>query len=193
MRVSKELEAGLAKFFKTYGLLFGMALVIIAIDQWTKYLVRTRLPFGAYWSPWDWLTPYARIVHWNNTGAAFGVFQGYGAVFSVLAILVSIAIIYYFPRVAVDDWPLRIALGLQLSGALGNLVDRLTVGQVTDFISVGSFAVFNVADSCITVGVIVLLVGIWIKDIQDKKAQTAAVVTEKENGTPDVGEETHNG
>lgn len=183
----------MAKFIKSYGLLFGVALVIIAIDQITKYLVRTNLAFGAYWSPWSWLTPYARIVHWNNTGAAFGVFQGYGMVFSILAILVSIAIIYYFPRIAIEDWPLRIALCLQLGGALGNLVDRITVGQVTDFISVGSFAVFNVADSCITVGVIVLLLGIWIKDMQDKKAQGAVVAPSLDTENQAEREETHNG
>ena len=53
------------------------AIIVIALDQWTKTLVRT-LPLGSVWMPdgWEWLTPYARIVHWYNTGAAFGSFQG---------------------------------------------------------------------------------------------------------------------
>jgi signal peptidase II len=61
-------------------------------------------------------------------------------------------------------------MGLQLAGAAGNLIDRLLMGKVTDFISVGSFPVFNVADSSITVGVIVLLLGVWIKERQEKRA-----------------------
>ena len=162
-------EASLKRLAKEYGILFGVAAVIIAIDQWTKYLVRTNIPFGMSWAPWSWLLPYARIVHWNNSGAAFGMLQNFGMVFTVLAIIVSILIIYYYPRLTAGDWVLRAALCLQLSGAVGNLIDRLTVGQVTDFISVGTFAVFNIADSCITVGVIILLIDFWVKDKQQKK------------------------
>lgn len=165
----------MSKFLKNYGLLFGIGIVVIILDQWTKALVRAYLPFGAVWSPWDWLMPYARIVHWNNTGAAFGMLQGFALVFTILAVLVAAAIVYYFPRVSSDEWPLRIAMGLQFGGALGNLTDRLAhAGQVTDFISVGNFAVFNIADASITVGVIVLLVGIWTKDWIQKKQQPAA-------------------
>ena len=64
---------------------------------------------------------------------------------------------------------MRVALALQFGGALGNLIDRITIGHVTDFISVGNFAVFNVADSCITVGVLVMIIGIWQKDRQEKR------------------------
>lgn len=170
------------RFLNRYGVLLGAAAVIVAVDQWTKYLVRTNIAYGMVWAPWDWLLPYARIVHWNNSGAAFGMLQNYNLVFTALAIVVSGLIIYYYPRIAPEDWYLRAALCLQLGGALGNLVDRLLVGQVTDFISVGSFAVFNVADSCITVGVIVLLVGFWIKDGQQKKP---APVSTSERGPID--------
>jgi signal peptidase II len=157
---------------KDYSILFGVAGVIIALDQWTKWLVRENIEFGAQWVPeWlMWLSPYARIVHWSNSGAAFGMFQNGNLVFTTLAILVIIAIIYYFPQVEAEDWTLKVAMGFQLAGAAGNLIDRLLKGKVTDFISVGSFPVFNVADSSITVGVIVLLLGVWIKEIQDRKA-----------------------
>lgn len=160
------------KKVRDYSILALMAGLIIIVDQVTKYMVRTNIPLGDIWSPWPWLTPYARIIHWNNTGAAFGMFQGFGGVFTFLAIVVAIAIIYYFPQVPRSDWPLRIAMGMQLGGALGNLIDRLTQqGHVTDFISLGNFAVFNVADACISVGVAVLLVGVWIKE-QKEKIQT---------------------
>jgi len=71
--------------------------------------------------------------------------------------------------VEADDWALRLAMGLQLGGAAGNLIDRLIAGKVTDFISIGNFAVFNVADSSISVGVAVLVLGVWIKERNDKK------------------------
>ena len=156
---------------KDYLILFGVAGVIIALDQWTKWLVRENIEFGAQWLPeWlEWLSPYARIVHWYNSGAAFGMFQNGNLVFTILAILVIVAIIYYYPQVEAEDWTLKLAMGLQLAGAAGNLIDRLMVGKVTDFISVGTFPVFNVADSSISVGVIVLLLGVWIKERQEKK------------------------
>ena len=152
-----------------YIFLLSLSSIVILLDQWTKYLVRTQLPLGSSWSPWSWLYPYARIVHWNNTGAAFGMFQNLGLVFTILAFLVAIAILYYFPRVPRNEWAIRLAMCLQFSGAVGNLIDRLTQGTVTDFISLGSFAVFNVADASISVGVAVLILTVWIKDRQQKK------------------------
>ncbi len=148
---------------------------VIALDQISKYYVRTALPVGEIWSPWPWLAPYARIVHWTNTGVAFGMFQGMGTVFAVLAALVAGVIIYYYPRVPQGEWPLRLALGLQFGGAVGNLIDRIYQGYVTDFISVGNFAVFNVADASITVGVAVLILGVWLQERQQKKDGTPPV------------------
>ena len=97
------------------------------------------------------------------------MFQAYGIIFTVLAIGITLAIVYYFPRVPAQDWILRIAMCFQLGGALGNLVDRIVLGRVTDFISVGSFAVFNIADASISVGVFILIVGLWLNDRQQKK------------------------
>ena len=156
---------------KDYLILIGVAGIVIAFDQWTKWLVRQNIEFGSQWLPesLDWLSPYARFVNWSNSGAAFGMFQNGNLVFTILAIIVIIAIIYYYPQVEAADWTLKLAMGLQLAGATGNLVDRLMVGKVTDFISIGTFPVFNVADSSITIGVIVLLIGVWIKERQEKK------------------------
>jgi signal peptidase II len=164
------LDSILKKYLKDYTFLLVFAGVIVAFDQLTKYLVRTRLAFTEMWAPWDWMLPYIRIVHWKNTGAAFGMFQGMSWVFAGLAVLVSIAILYYFPQVPRADWALRVAMGMQLAGAVGNLIDRLTMGgSVTDFISVGNFAVFNVADASISTGVAVLIVGMLIKERQEKR------------------------
>ncbi|MBI5942817.1 MAG: signal peptidase II [Chloroflexi bacterium] len=157
---------------ENYLILFGVAGVIIGLDQWTKWLVRANIDFGSQWLPdWlGWLSPYARFVNWHNSGAAFGMFQNGNLVFTTLAFIVIGAIIYYYPQVEADDWTLRLAMGLQLAGAAGNLIDRLMFGKVTDFISVGTFPVFNIADSSITIGVFVLLLGVWLKERQEKKS-----------------------
>ena len=168
---------------KDYLVLFIIAGLIVFFDQWTKSLVRANLGFRDYWSPFEWLTPYARIVHWKNTGAAFGMFQSFGGVFTILAIIVSIVILYYYPQVPRNDWPLRLAMGMQLGGALGNLIDRLTQGgTVTDFISIGNFAVFNIADASISVGVVVLLIGMWIKERQGPSSPVETTAAEKDQG-----------
>ena len=160
------------RYLRDYLILVLPAAVIVGFDQWTKWLVRTNLPFNSAWLPKElsWLSPYARIVNWSNSGAAFGSFQNGNPVFTVLAIIVIVLILYYFPRIDASDWTLRVALVLQLAGASGNLVDRLLMRKVTDFISIGTFPVFNLADSSITVGVVVLLFGVWWKERAEKKA-----------------------
>ncbi|MCX7608077.1 MAG: signal peptidase II [Anaerolineales bacterium] len=137
---------------------------LIALDQWTKALVRAHIPLGGDWLPpgLEWLLPYARIRHWYNTGAAFGLFQDGNLVFTILAFLVSGFILYYYHRLDHHQGWLRLTLALQLAGAIGNLIDRLRFGHVTDFISVGTFPIFNIADASITIGAILLgLVIFW--------------------------------
>jgi len=70
-------------------------------------------------------------------------------------------ILIFYSRLAGENWWLRSAIGLELGGAIGNLIDRVKIGHVTDFISVGNFAVFNIADASITVGVAVMLIALW--------------------------------
>ena len=158
-------------------LLVLVAAIIVTTDQLAKVWVRANVPLGGDWLPsrLAWLLPYARIRYWYNSGAAFGIFQNGNPVFMTLAILVAGAILYYFPRTSRKDWWLRLALMLQFSGAVGNLTDRIQFGHVTDFISVGNFAIFNIADSCISVGVVVLVLGVWITEITDKRRRAAQV------------------
>lgn len=154
------------KYLHDYLTLFAIGGAIIILDQITKTLVRMNLALGETWSPWEWLEPFARIVNWKNTGAAFGMLPSLGDFITILAIVVAIAIVYYFPRVPREDWTMRLAMGLEFGGAVGNLFDRLTIGWVTDFVSIWRFPVFNVADLSITLGVIVLLLGIWSQERQ---------------------------
>jgi signal peptidase II len=155
---------------KDYLILFGVAGISIGLDQWTKWLARENIAYGESWLPeWlNWLSPYARFVHWYNSGAAFGMFQDGNQVFKVLAFIVIGAIIYYYPQVEKEDWTLKVAMGLQMGGAAGNLIDRLIMNKVTDFLSVGTFPVFNLADASISIGVAVLLLGVWMQERRAK-------------------------
>jgi signal peptidase II len=162
-----------------------IAAFIVVLDQWTKWLVRVNIPDGGVWLPesLEWLSPYARIVHWHNTGAAFGMFQNASMVFTVLAFIVIAAIIYYYPHVENSDWSLRLAMSMQLGGAIGNLIDRLTLGRVTDFISIGTFPVFNVADASISVGAVVLLLGVWLMERAEKKEKARIMPSDQTGET----------
>jgi signal peptidase II len=164
-------KTNIRHFVLDYAFLFLVGGGIIAFDQWTKAFVRAQIPMGTDWLPdkLAWLMPYARLRHWHNSGAAFGLFKDGNLVFTILAIIVSAVIIYYFPRTERKEWWLRLALAMQFAGAVGNLIDRLLFKQVTDFISVGNFAVFNVADSSISVGVAILALGVILKERQLKK------------------------
>lgn len=163
------------KYLADYAYLFAIAATIILLDQLTKHLVRTNLPMATVFMPDLWLSQYARIVNWKNTGAAFGMFQSLSTVFTILPFVVSAVIIYYFPQVPRQDWYLRLAMGMLLGGALGNLVDRLTLGYVTDFISIWRFPVFNLADLSITTGVVIMFLGMWLQERQKKTSQSSAI------------------
>jgi signal peptidase II len=143
--------------------LLAIAGVTVALDQYTKWLVRTYVPVNQSWNPIPWLEPIVTLTHVQNTGAAFGIFPNMNIVFIGVAIVVIALIAIFYRRLAGGSWLLRIAFGLQLAGALGNLIDRLTIGYVTDFVDVRIWPVFNVADSAIVVGTALLAYyAIWL-------------------------------
>jgi signal peptidase II len=161
----------LKKYFADYVLLFSIAGAIVLLDQLTKIWVRTNLQFTEMYRPDLWISEYARIIFWKNTGAAFGMFGSLGNVFLILSFVVSIAIVYYFPQIPRKDWVMRLAMCLLLGGAVGNLISRLYQGYVTDFISILNLPVFNVADFSITTGVIVLFAGMLYQEWQLKNSK----------------------
>jgi len=79
--------------------------------------------------------------------------------------------VIYYPQIPQDEKLMRIAMSMQLGGALGNLIDRVIFGPVTDFISVGTFPVFNIADASITVGVGILILGLWLSERREQGAE----------------------
>lgn len=137
--------------------LIAVAGLAILVDQVTKAYVVAHLARGESWMPVDAVEPYFRITHVRNSGAAFGIFPGGGQVFLVIAAVISLVILYFYRQLPGGVWLVRTALGLQLGGALGNVIDRLRLDfAVIDFFHVPGFPVFNVADSCISVGVALL-------------------------------------
>jgi len=165
---------------KDYLMLFGIATIIVVLDQISKAIVVNNIPTGGSWMPLDWLAPIARIVNWYNSGVAFGLFQGGGLIFAGLALIVAGGIIYYYPRIPREEVLMRVSFGFILGGALGNLIDRLRYGgNVVDFISVGTFPVFNVADSSVTIGVCLMLLASLLDSRKNKQVKAETLSPEE--------------
>ncbi|AJT40725.1 signal peptidase II [Psychromicrobium lacuslunae] len=137
--------------------LAGLAVLAYGLDQLTKFWVTSTMTLGQVTEVWP---PVLRWYYITNSGAAFSIGEGYTWIFSIVMTVVSIAIIVLARKVGSVWW--AIAMGMVLGGALGNLTDRLFrppsfgMGHVVDFISVPNFAIFNLADSAVVGGVIVI-------------------------------------
>lgn len=136
-----------------YTFLLGLALFVVVVDQVTKRVATDKLQNGRVV---DLLGGAVRLDYTLNTGAAFGVFRTGGLFFVAVALAVSLGIVIYYRRVAASSLLVRGALGLILGGAVGNLIDRVRLGYVVDFIDLRWWPVFNVADSAIVLGVALL-------------------------------------
>ena len=137
---------------------FSLALLVIVADQLSKIWVRSNLAIGEPLPP----TGLFRLIHVRNTGAAFGLFQDHSFLLTIVALVGVTAILifalYFYRHFPFYDRRLgNPALGLILGGTIGNLIDRLNQGFVTDFIAIGIWPAFNVADSAVVVGVILFV------------------------------------
>ncbi len=136
-----------------------VAAVIILADQYTKRWVRGAIPVNTSYMPVAWLEPIVTLTHVENHGAAFGLFQGLGGTFAIVAVVVVAGIAWYVWRYPQLPCLAVTSFGLMAGGALGNLIDRLfRDGVVTDFVDLRWWPVFNVADSCLVIGAILLTV-----------------------------------
>lgn len=149
----------------------GVAALVFVLDRITKAAVVAGLPL---YETREVLGPYVRLSHVRNTGAAFGLAQDRTTLLAILSIFAVLAILYYYRTLAMRSPLLAATLGMQLGGALGNLVDRLGQGYVVDFIDVGfdpgpRFWSFNVADSAIVVGIIAVVGLLWLSERSETK------------------------
>ena len=146
-------------------LVAGVAVVVFATDRITKAWVTENIPLG---TARPVVGDYVRIVHAQNTGAAFGLLPERTTLLSVLSVVAVLAIVYYYRQIASNSALVSATLGMQLGGAFGNLLDRVTQGYVVDFVDVGlgdvRFWAFNVADSSIVVGIILVTLALWYEE-----------------------------
>ena len=151
---------------------------LLILDQVSKILVRQNLAVGEAWAPIPALSNIFTFTHVQNTGVSFGQLPGLGWVFMLVNLAVLVAIVILYPRIPREQWQLRLAAALILTGDLGNVIDRLRTGflaaqrtgslwtglsqaYVTDFFDVKIWPVWNVADMCIVSGVAILAWILW--------------------------------
>jgi signal peptidase II len=138
---------------------------VVALDQLTKALVRGGIDVGEE----DSVLPAISLVHVRNTGVAFGAFSGGGIVVVALVAAALAALLYYF-FTHLDKRLVWLPTGMLLGGSIGNIIDRVRDGAVTDFVKLPAWPAFNVADISITFGVLVLL---WVIEQEDGRADGA--------------------
>ena len=137
-------------------ILFGLcAIFAIAVDQISKYWVIKYIPLNAQIN----LIPgFLYLTHIKNNGGAFGIFQNKINIFIIVSVISILLIIVLKISMRLKSYTYNLSLGFVLGGAIGNLYDRYFIREVTDFIYLRFFAVFNGADSFIVIGFIILLI-----------------------------------
>ena len=144
---------------------YVIALIIIALDQITKFLVVKKMELGESLTIID---NFLYITSHRNTGAAWGILAGQMWFFYIVTIVVVIALVYYMQKMAKTHVLLGISLALMLGGAIGNFIDRVMRQEVVDFVDTiifgYDFPIFNVADSALTVGVGLLIIFMFFEE-----------------------------
>lgn len=153
--------------------------VVLLLDQVTKRAVVDHLHVGQTVRLVPALSPFFQITHSQNTGAAFGFLPQAGDIFLVIAVVVVVAMLVYYRRIAETDTLSRVAIGLICAGAIGNALDRLEYGHVVDFIHYQIPGVIsnvsNIADHAIVIGVILLFIESWRSERRENSAVAEAV------------------
>lgn len=148
----------------------------VLADQVTKYLVTSNLRQGQSLILTSRLGSIFQITYVTNSGAAFGLFPNWSQVFIIVAVVVIVALVWYYVQLADGRWAVQLALGLQLGGAIGNLIDRLRLaGHVIDFIDLNfwplrRWPIFNIADASIVTGVTMLTLLMLWEEWQQERA-----------------------
>ena len=137
----------------------GVAAAVFILDRVTKNVVASQIEYGTEVSLVDHVVG---VTNLRNSGAAFGFAPAGAGLFLIASVLVAIGLTVYVLRNPGDQWSFA-ALGLIMGGTVGNGFDRIVHGTVTDFINFHFWPVFNIADSAITVGVVLLIAGYLIR------------------------------
>ena len=134
------------RFLKKQEFIFAIiALSVVIFDQLTKFLIRHFQPI------WDFKILTIQFI--QNTGAGFGILQGKTLLLGIFSLIVIGIILYSYNKIPKDKW-MQYAFALFLGGAIGNMIDRLLIGYVTDFIYFNFWPAFNIADACLSIAAI---------------------------------------
>ena len=166
------MKARLAEIFRERRNLYLLALwlSILGMDQATKALVKNLMSVGESIP----VNSPVRLTYVQNTGSAFGLFTNQTFALTIAAAVGIVVIAFVFFRSGGASNLLAISLTMQMAGAIGNLIDRIAYGYVVDFVDFRFWPVFNVADSSITIGFIILAVALLFgKDSKDKASDVA--------------------
>ena len=174
MQETQSLESTRQTKRRAFPTILGVAAIIFGLDQVTKYLVLKYIPLEESWGYLPGLARLFKLTFIQNTGAAFGMFPQMGTILMAIAVVVVIGIILFHHHLPVENIWVRLSLGLQLGGAMGNLLDRIIHGYVVDFIDIGFWPIFNIADSAIVTGVTILAYFLW--DEEDPPPEEAEPV-----------------
>ncbi len=144
--------------------------IVVLVDQASKAYVVANFPLG---EPVQVIGDWVRIWYIQNTGALFGLFQQQALLFGLVSLAVIGAILWMHARLSgTGGWLATVGLGLLLGGAVGNMIDRFRYGYVVDFVDLGigdwRFFTFNVADACIDIGILVLIVLAFVPAIGER-------------------------
>ncbi len=151
-RAERQADASRKAIWRDW-IVAATALAALVADQISKYLIRENMAIGESWPR----EGFFRLTHGTNTGSAFGLFQDQTTILTIASLFAIGFIIYFYHSHSDRAWLTRLTVGLLLGGAVGNLIDRVFAGRVTDFIDVGPWPIFNIADSSITVGITLLI------------------------------------
>jgi len=156
-------------------LLFGVAFASVLLDQWTKHWATDHLAFR---DPVRIIGDLVRFTYTRNSGIAFGMFAGKSFPFYIFSVVAAVAVFWLWSRHPKLPLARQWSLALILGGAIGNLIDRVRNGEVVDFILLSwgghEFPVFNVADMCVTCGVILFAL-VWTHDPRDTAEPALAI------------------
>ena len=143
-----------------YITIFSIALIIILIDQITKFLIKTNFQLN---QSLPLIKNIFQLTYIHNFGAGFGILQQQKWILVFISLIVIGIIFYYFDRIKEKEILLQVLVGFTLGGTIGNLIDRIVYGFVIDFLDFRIWPIFNIADSFVTVGVIGLVIYLWKK------------------------------
>ena len=141
-------------------IVFSAAILIVILDQLTKFLIKSNFKLN---QSIPIIKNVFHLTYVTNTGSAFGFFKSYNIFFGLFSVIVIIVIFYYLKKIKENEKLMQFSIGLLLGGTIGNLTDRIAYGSVVDFLDFRIWPVFNIADSAVTISIILLIIILWRK------------------------------